>query len=342
MKKITSVLVVLCLITTASIKSYAQISIGISVRIAPPALPVYTQPPCPAEGYMWTPGYWAYDEDGGYYWVPGVWVAAPRVGYLWTPGYWGYDGSIYAFHSGYWGQHIGFYGGVNYGCGYGGSGYGGGRWSGNTFQYNTAVVNVNNTVVHNTYVNNTVINNNTTINNNHTSFNGPGGVAAQPKPQELAAAREEHVQPTAEQVSHREVASKDRSQFANVNNGHPATTAMNKVNGNRFSSEGHTAHADRSSNPGNNAGQKHDDNANTPQKRENNQAATDNRAENQPKEQANHQNQNVAANNHPAANRVIQHPARQQNMAQHQQRQQPHANNAHHNPKPAEEHEKHR
>ena len=37
--------------------SHAQI---LSITIAPPALPVYVQPPIPAPGYIWTPGYWAY------------------------------------------------------------------------------------------------------------------------------------------------------------------------------------------------------------------------------------------------------------------------------------------
>jgi len=40
----------------------AQISVGLSVNIAPPVLPVYEQPPLPAPGYIWTPGYWAYGE----------------------------------------------------------------------------------------------------------------------------------------------------------------------------------------------------------------------------------------------------------------------------------------
>jgi hypothetical protein len=239
MKKIASVFMVLLIVSAASVKTYAQISIGVSVNIAPPVLPTYTQPPCPVDGYLWTPGYWAYDQDGGYYWVPGVWVSPPRVGYLWTPGYWGYDGAVYVFHEGYWGPHIGFYGGVNYGYGYVGTGYVGGRWAGNSFQYNTAVVNVNKTVVHNTYINKTVINNNVTVNNN--SFNGPGGVTAKPQPQEQAAEKENHIQPTADQITHRQVAIKDPSQFAKNNNGHPATAAMNKVNGSRFTPEGSRA-----------------------------------------------------------------------------------------------------
>jgi hypothetical protein len=37
---------------------FAQLDI--SVSYGPPALPVYEQPACPAEGYAWTPGYWAW------------------------------------------------------------------------------------------------------------------------------------------------------------------------------------------------------------------------------------------------------------------------------------------
>jgi hypothetical protein len=56
----------------------ARAGLFISITVAPPALPVYVQPPIPGPGYMWTPGYWAWDDDGGdYYWVPGAWVAAP-------------------------------------------------------------------------------------------------------------------------------------------------------------------------------------------------------------------------------------------------------------------------
>src|SRR5579871_130477 len=98
----------------APLAANAQISVSIGVE--PPPLPVYVQPPIPGDGYMWTPGYWAWDGDfGDYYWVPGTWVQAPFVGALWTPGYWGWAGGNYAWHAGYWGDHIGFYGGVNYG-----------------------------------------------------------------------------------------------------------------------------------------------------------------------------------------------------------------------------------
>src|SRR5579862_5143389 len=128
----------------------ASAGVAVSITIGPPALPVYVQPPCPVDGYLWTPGYWAWGP-AGYYWVPGVWVAPPMVGLLWTPGYWGFLDGAYFWHAGYWGPHVGFYGGINYGFGYPGHGFYGGVWSGGAFRYNTAVVNVNRTVVHNTY-----------------------------------------------------------------------------------------------------------------------------------------------------------------------------------------------
>ena len=56
--------------------SFAGIFVSIGIG-APPVLPVYVQPICPAPGYMWTPGYWAYADEAGYYWVPGAWVLAP-------------------------------------------------------------------------------------------------------------------------------------------------------------------------------------------------------------------------------------------------------------------------
>jgi len=239
MKKIGKILILFCAVSFTVSKANAQLTISISANIAPPAMPVYVQPACPTDGYMWQPGYWAYDDNDGYYWVPGVWVVAPQPGYLWTPCYWGYAGGVYGYHPGYWGLHVGYYGGINYGFGYGGWGYGGGNWEGGHFRYNTAVVNVNTTVIHNTYIDRTVINN--TYVSNHTSFNGPGGVTAQPRPEEVSAMHEQHIQPTAQQMSHEQNASKDRNQFASVNNGHPAAAAMNRVGGRPFNEQGHVS-----------------------------------------------------------------------------------------------------
>jgi len=197
----------------------AQVAVGISVHIGPPALPVYVQPVCPGPRYIWTPGYWAYGDDD-YYWVPGTWVMAPRPGFLWTPGYWGWAGGVYMWHGGYWGPHVGFYGGINYGFGYGGVGFAGGEWRGGEFFYNRSVANVNVTVIHNTY-NRTVV-----VNNVHTSFNGgEHGVNARPTADEERYSHEEHMEPTHEQLQNREAASKDPSFRASANHGHPAVAA---------------------------------------------------------------------------------------------------------------------
>jgi hypothetical protein len=56
-----------------SAASFAQIGIGISVGSAPPPLPVYEQTICPGDGYIWTPGYWAWDADGD--------ETAPRIAF---------------------------------------------------------------------------------------------------------------------------------------------------------------------------------------------------------------------------------------------------------------------
>jgi hypothetical protein len=201
----------------------AQIAVGVSIHIGPPILPVYPQPVCPAPGYIWAPGYWAYGP-AGYFWVPGTWVLAPVPGYLWTPGYWGWGGGVYVWHAGYWGPHVGFYGGINYGFGYGGVGFVGGEWRGGVFHYNTAVTNVNTTVIHNTYVNTTVINRTTVVNN--VSYNGgAGGTVAQPTAAEQAAMHDQHMQATALQTQHEETARSDRSMLASVNHGSPAVAA---------------------------------------------------------------------------------------------------------------------
>ena len=42
----------------------AHAGVFVSVAVAPPAIPVYAQPLCPGDGYIWTPGYWAYGDDG--------------------------------------------------------------------------------------------------------------------------------------------------------------------------------------------------------------------------------------------------------------------------------------
>ncbi|HWJ48108.1 MAG TPA: YXWGXW repeat-containing protein [Candidatus Udaeobacter sp.] len=203
-----------------SVASFGQIAVGVSVRIGPPPLPVYAQPICPGPGFIWTPGYWAWDDDDGYYWVPGTWVVAP-VGMLWTPGYWGWGGGFYLWHAGYWGSYVGFYGGINYGFGYGGVGFGGGEWRGRSFYYNRSVTNVSVTNVTNVYNRTVVVNNRTT-----TSFNGgTGGVHARPSRQEEEFGRERHTAALDVQTHHERAAAGNRENLASQNHGRPAIAA---------------------------------------------------------------------------------------------------------------------
>jgi hypothetical protein len=197
--------------------SYAGVFVSIGIG-APPVLPVYAQPICPAPGYIWTPGYWAYDDEAGYYWVPGAWVLAPYTGALWTPGYWGWGDGGYFWHAGYWGPHVGFYGGVNYGFGYFGRGFEGGYWDHDRFRYNTAIMHVD----HDRFRDYAYERRIDVRNDNRVSFNGGrGGVQMRPNGDEERWAREQHTAPLAAQHQNEMRASQDRAQFANVNHGRP-------------------------------------------------------------------------------------------------------------------------
>src|SRR5215469_6387606 len=214
---------ILGLLLFAAIAGVSEASAQIvSITIAPPVLPVYEQPEIPGPGYIWTPGYWAWGDDG-YYWVPGTWVLPPAVGLLWTPGYWGWSDAGYTWNAGYWGAQVGFYGGINYGCGYFGHGYDGGYWNNGAFFYNRSVNNIRNANITNVY-NRVVVNNNTTI--NRVSFNGGnGGIAARPSVAELAAAHEQHVPPTALQQQHFNAARANPELRAAQNHGTPPVAA---------------------------------------------------------------------------------------------------------------------
>jgi YXWGXW repeat-containing protein len=215
-----ALLCALCLLGLSAASHAGNFSVGLTVAIAPPMLPVYVQPPCPAPDYLWTPGYWAYDGDDGYYWIPGTWVVAPAAGLFWTPGYWAAVDEFYSWHPGYWAPHVGFYGGINYGFGFFGIGFAGGYWHDHEFFYNRAVANVTNVNVTNVY-NTTIVNNQV----NHVSYNGGGGVQARPSGAELAVARQPHYGATPVQRSHAEAARAVPSLLASVNKGRPPIAA---------------------------------------------------------------------------------------------------------------------
>jgi hypothetical protein len=200
--------------------SHAEISLAIG--IAPPALPIYAQPPMPGDGYMWTPGYWAWNaNDNDYYWVPGTWVLAPFVGALWTPGYWGWGDGNYAWHNGYWGSHVGYYGGINYGFGYGGSGYQGGHWNNGAFNYNRSVNNVGSAHIAHVF----------NANVSHAAINrasysgGKGGILSRPTKGDESIANMPHPGLTALQNQHEQAARTNPVQRASVNHGLPRVAA---------------------------------------------------------------------------------------------------------------------
>src|SRR6516162_3042140 len=190
----------------------------------PPELPVYEQPPIPAPGYVWAPGYWGIGPVG-YYWVPGTWVLPPTVGLLWTPGYWAWRDGIYVWSAGYWGPHVGFYGGVNYGYGYGGAGYEGGRWDNGVFIYNRTVNNFGNVTITHVYEKAVYVEPGAS----RVSFNGgSGGTTVRPTQEEQTAANEHHVAAIPSQLQHERTASENKALLASENHGTPAIAATAK------------------------------------------------------------------------------------------------------------------
>jgi len=221
MPSIRSMLFALVMLAMSA-ASFARV--GVSVRVAPPELPVYEQPICPGDGYLWTPGYWGWNDD--YYWIPGTWVMPPEVGFLWTPGYWGWGDDGFMFNEGYWGMSVGFYGGIDYGFGYFGHGYEGGRWDNGHFFYNRSLNNVDANVIHNVYNENV---NETTV--NHVSYNGgKGGIDARATAQEEAAAHARHIPAVAAQTQHAWAARNDPQQRFSANHGAPPVTATSRPN----------------------------------------------------------------------------------------------------------------
>jgi hypothetical protein len=213
--------ILLAMMATAS-TSFAQIRI--SVGFGPPALPVYEQPICPGDGYIWTPGYWGWDGDvNDYYWVPGTWILAPEVGFWWTPPYWGWANGGWFFYNGYWGPRVGWYGGINYGFGYFGTGFVGGRWDGGHFFYNRSVTNINVVNIHNVYEEKI-----TNVTVNHVSYNGgPGGIDARPRPGEEVPENQRHA-PVAAQTEHLNAARGNPEFRASANHGKPPIAATGR------------------------------------------------------------------------------------------------------------------
>ncbi len=230
-----SMRVMLLALFLCAIPASSFAGVFISVRFAPPVLPMYEQPPCPEPGLMWTPGYWAFDDNASdYYWVPGTWVPAPYEGALWTPGYWGFEAGLYGWHPGYWGLHVGYYGGVNYGFGYGGIGFAGGMWRGNVFAYNTAVmhVGVGGAWGGRVYEDRVAVDRGFVARDSHVAYSGgPGGINHRPTTEENTYSHERHTEPTAMQSQHEGAARGNTNNYASHNGGHPTNLATTRPAG---------------------------------------------------------------------------------------------------------------
>ena len=81
----------------AAAPALAQINFNIS--IAPPA-PRYEAAPAIAPGYVWAPGYWAWNGDH-HVWIRGRTIVQ-RAGYRWEPDRWEQRDHAYYRHPGRW------------------------------------------------------------------------------------------------------------------------------------------------------------------------------------------------------------------------------------------------
>jgi len=204
----------------------AQMGASVSAPIPPPPLPIYEQPPIPAPGYIWVPGYWAFGPEG-YYWVPGTWVQPPAPGLLWTPAYWASTEGGYVFVPGYWAPTVGFYGGIDYGFGYSGVGYDGGYWNGDLFFYNRLVNNFGGVPIAHVFTRPVVDRLHSRV-----SFNGgQHGTTLRPTPAQEAPSHGTRQAMTPLQLQHERQAAGNRALWNSVNHGHPALTATPRPGG---------------------------------------------------------------------------------------------------------------
>ncbi len=85
--------------TTASTVTMARTDVGVSVNIGPPPVVYETAPP-PRVGYVWAPGYWAWNGHR-HVWHRGYWLHERR-GYAWAPHHWEQRGDRWYLNQGRW------------------------------------------------------------------------------------------------------------------------------------------------------------------------------------------------------------------------------------------------
>lgn len=77
----------------------AGAAVDVFIDVAPPA-PRYEVLPAPRAGYVWQPGYWAWDNNR-HHWRKGHWVRE-RKGYYWHPSRWEQRDGRWQFERGRW------------------------------------------------------------------------------------------------------------------------------------------------------------------------------------------------------------------------------------------------
>jgi hypothetical protein len=83
----------------ASSAALARVDVNIEIGVPPPVAVIETAP-APRVGYVYAPGYWAWDGHR-HIWVRGRTIAE-RPGYTWVPDRWEPVGGRYRFVQGYW------------------------------------------------------------------------------------------------------------------------------------------------------------------------------------------------------------------------------------------------
>jgi hypothetical protein len=69
----------------------------------PPPPPLVEVVPAPRVGYVWAPGYWAWDGHR-HVWVAGRWVSG-RPGYVYVPAGWEQRGNHWHYEPEHWADH---------------------------------------------------------------------------------------------------------------------------------------------------------------------------------------------------------------------------------------------
>lgn len=95
--RVPSSLFAILIATTLSLPATA--AVWLDVNVGPPEpLTEYTPPP--RYGYVWSPGYWAWN-NGESVWMDGYWMEE-RPGYVWVPDRWNYYTNGWRFERGHY------------------------------------------------------------------------------------------------------------------------------------------------------------------------------------------------------------------------------------------------